>query len=169
MRLFLALWPGKAAQEKLEAQARMMAEEFGGRPMPADKIHLTLVFLGELAPGRGAAAFEVALANPFTPFRMRLDRWGGFRRSKVGWAGATRTPPALVTLQSGLEAGLREAGFAIEERPFAPHVTLVRKVERPVAARVMAPVQWQAGSLALVMTEPGSGKYRTLAETAAEG
>ena len=167
MRLFFALWPGAAAQERLEGEARMMASEFGGKPVPADKIHLTLAFLGELTPEQGVEAF--GLAKPFTSFRMRLDRWGGFRRSKVGWAGCSRVPPRLVELQSALEMGLREAGFTLEERPFAPHVTLVRKLERPVAARAMAAVQWPARSLALVMTEPGSGKYTTLAETAAEG
>ena len=147
----------------------MMAAEFGGKPMPAGKIHLTLAFLGELTPERGAAAMEVARSIAWEPFRVRLDRWGGFRRSKVGWAGATRVPPKLVALQSALESRLRAAGFGLEERPFAPHVTLVRKLERPVAARGMAAVQWPARSLALVMAEPGSGKYTTLAEAASEG
>lgn len=146
-----------------------MAGEFGGRPMPADRIHLTLAFLGDIDAARAAAAHAVAAAHPWTPFAVAVDRWGGFRRSKVGWAGAARTPPRLIELQSRLEARLRAAGFALEERPFAPHVTLVRKVERPVAARSMAPVRWRARSLALVRTEPGSGKYETLAEVAAEG
>lgn len=169
MRLFFALWPGAAAQERLEAEARAMAAQSGGRPIPAGRIHLTLAFLGELAPERAIEAFEVARFIPWAPFRVRLDRWGSFRRSKVGWAGTSRVPARLVQLQSALESGLRAAGFVLEERPFAPHVTLVRKLERPLAARDMAPVEWRARELALVMTEPGSGDYKTLAATAAQG
>ena len=169
MRVFLALWPGTRAQEQLEAEARLMAAEFGGRPMPAAKIHLTLVFLGELTPERAMEVFEVARAVRWAPFMARLDRWGGFRRSKVGWAGSARPASELLDMQARLEAGLRAAGFALEERPFAPHVTLVRKVERPVAAREMVPVQWKAQAVALVRTEPGTGMYESLAELPAEG
>ena len=146
-----------------------MAAEFGGGPTPAAKIHLTLAFLGELPPERAVEAFEVARGIAWAPFAVRLDRWGGFRRSKVGWAGSARPSPRLLEMQARLEGGLRAAGFALEERPFAPHVTLVRKLERPVAAREMAPVQWKAQALALVRTVPGTGMYESLAELPAEG
>jgi 2'-5' RNA ligase len=167
LRVFLALWPGEAVQAALEAEARAMAAEFGGRAIPAAKIHLTLVFLGELDAARSVAAVECARAVEWAPFRVRLDRWGSFRRSKVGWAGSSRVAPGLASLQSQLEERLRREGFVLEDRPFAPHVTLVRKLERAVAGRDMAPQQWEAESLALVLTEPGSGDYRTLCEVAA--
>ena len=169
MRLFFALWPPPAAAERLAIEAEAMALASGGRAMPAAKIHLTLAFLGEVPEARVASALEAARAVAFDPFELELDRKGGFRRAKVGWAGCSAPAAALLRLQSGLEAGLRERGFALEERPFAPHVTLVRKVERPVAAGVIEAVRWRADAVTLVRTEPGSGKYVGLAEIRAAG
>jgi 2'-5' RNA ligase len=132
--------------------------------MPLEKIHLTLVFLGEVPVERIAAALEAARDAPFRPFTMAFDRLGGFRRSKVGWAGMSRPPVGLVQLQSRLQGGLQARGFAVEARPFAPHVTLARKVGRPVASVAIEPIEWEARRVALVRTEPGSGKYTTLAQ-----
>jgi RNA 2',3'-cyclic 3'-phosphodiesterase len=97
---------------------------------------------------------------------MAFDRLGGFRRSKVGWAGMSRVPAELVQLQSRLQAGLHARGFVVEERPFAPHVTLARKVARPVASTAIEPITWEARQVALVRTEPGSGDYTTIARVA---
>lgn len=164
-RLFFALWPPERAAEALARQALVMAERHGGRAMPAEKIHLTLAFLGDVAESRVVDAMEAArLVNPRS-FMVRLDRLGGVRRSKVGWAGMSRPAPALLAMQSELESGLRARGFALEERPFAPHVTLVRKVERPVAAEAIEAIAWKACAIGLVLTQPGTGRYVRLAET----
>jgi RNA 2',3'-cyclic 3'-phosphodiesterase len=164
-RLFFALWPSARAAEALARQALAMAARHGGRPMPAEKIHLTLAFLGDVAQARAADAMEAARVVGPRSFMVRLDRLGGFRRSKVGWAGMSRPPEALLELQSELESGLKARGFALEERPFAPHVTLVRKVERPVAAEAMEAIAWKARAIGLVLTQPGTGRYLRLAET----
>jgi 2'-5' RNA ligase len=163
VRLFLALWPPEAAALELAARAREMAGRQGGRPMPAEKIHLTLAFLGEVEPGRAAVAREAAREVGRTDFMIRLDRLGGFRRSKVGWAGMSRPSPALIEMQSQLDKGLRSRGFRLEERPFAPHVTLVRKVERPVPAEPMEVIAWKARAIVLVRVEPGTGRYLPMA------
>ena len=164
-RLFFALWPPERAAEALARQAVVMAERHGGRAIPAEKIHLTLAFLGDVAESRVADAMEAARLVDPRSFMVRLDRLGGFRRSKVGWAGMSRPAPALLAMQSELESGLRARGFALEERPFAPHVTLVRKVERPVAAEAIEAIAWKARAISLVLTQPGTGRYVRLAET----
>ena len=168
-RLFLALWPPSGAAARLAAEAEAMAQSHGGRPMPAEKIHLTLAFLGEVPAERVAAVLDAMRAAPFAPFMVRLDRLGAFRRAKVGWAGSSRPSPRLLALQAELEAQLRARDFSLESRPFAPHVTLVRKIERPVAAGAIEPVAWRADALTLVRTQPGSGRYVALAEIRAAG
>jgi 2'-5' RNA ligase len=169
-RLFIALWPPSAAAARLAAVAEAMARGDGGRPMPAEKIHLTLAFLGEVPELRVAAALEAARAASFAPFMVRLDRLGGFRRAKVGWAGSSRPSAKLLALQAALDGQLRARDFGLEARPFAPHVTLVRKIERPVAAGTIVPaVAWRADALTLVRTLPGSGRYVALAEIRAAG
>jgi RNA 2',3'-cyclic 3'-phosphodiesterase len=163
MRLFFALWPAPEAAARLAALAIEIAASHDGRAMPLEKIHLTLVFLGEVPDDRVTAALEAAREAPLQPFAMAFDRLGGFRRSKVGWAGMSRVPVELVQWQSRLQAQLQARGFVVEERPFAPHVTLARKVARPVALVSMEPIAWEAREVALLRTEPGSGEYTTLA------
>lgn len=115
------------------------------RPIPAESLHLTLVFLGELPEPRlddvhlafravSAPGFEVALAG--------LGLFGGARPRLVYAAVAAN--PALERLQAKLETAARGAGVALAGRRFVPHVTLARlperfaerdRLERAVAAR----------------------------------
>jgi 2'-5' RNA ligase len=160
MRLFFALWPDAAAADALDRLAADVVVVAGGKPQPRAKIHLTLAFLGEVeAP---AHAEDVAAAVAVDPFPMRLDCVGSFRRARVAWAGALEPQPALVRLQSRLEAGLREAGFALEERPFTPHLTLARKIERALPRAAIPPIEWKAHELTLVRSMPGTGEYSVL-------
>lgn len=165
-RLFFALWPDAAASRGLEEMAQALAPLCGGRPVPREKIHLTLAFLGEVPPGR-MEALEIPLAG--APFDLRVDVVGSFRGAKVAWAGADRPAPALLSFQAKLAAELTLRGFALEERPFAPHATLVRKIRTPVPRTPIAPIEWRVEAWTLVQTLPGTGRYETLREWRLEG
>ena len=133
--------------------------------MPAGKIHLTLAFLGEVGAERLAAAREAAPPGA-SRLRVRLDCVGSFRRARVAWAGALAPDAALVALvalQSRLAQGLRDRGFELEDRPFAPHLTLARRTVRPLPKAAIAPVEWTAGELALMRSDLRSGEYETVA------
>lgn len=159
-RLFLAIWPGAAAAVALGDLALDVARVCEGRPVERSKIHLTLTFLGEIDAAREAGIGDVARAMPTAGrFDLVLDRVGSFRRSRVAWAGASSEPPELMTLQSGLEARLRAAGFVLEDRPYRPHFTLARKIARPLPDARVAPVQIACEAFALVVS--AGGKYTT--------
>ena len=160
MRLFFALWPDAAAAEALERLAADVVVVAGGKPMPREKIHLTLAFLGEVDDL--AAAQDAAAALETRPFQVRLDCVGSFRRARVSWAGMIQADPALTDLQARLESQLRARGFALEERPFAPHVTLARKAERALPRAKIAAIAWTATELTLVRSAPGTGGYPIL-------
>ena len=162
MSFFLALWPRESARDALAEVARSLAESVSGRAVPAEKIHLTLAFLGNLAPERLDAVRAIAAATHGAPFAFTLDRVGSFLKARVGWAGSSRSPDELVRLQSDLERGLRGAGFELDERPFAAHVTLARKIALPVAAAAMAPISWEASEYVLARSETGTGRYSIL-------
>lgn len=163
-RLFFALWPDAAARAALADLARTTASRYGGRAVPAANLHLTLVFLGEVDPARIGALRRAADGVACPGFAFQLDRVGGFRRAGVAWAGCRRPPPALLALQSSLEGRIREAGFSPDDRAFAPHLTLARRVREPVEPRDMEAVAWRANAFALVESARGEGAYRTLAE-----
>ena len=67
--------------------------------------------------------------------------------------------PELVDLHAALEAQLRGRGFVLEDRPFAPHVTLARKVRRSVPRSPVTPIRWPAREIALVPSGEGTGRY----------
>lgn len=163
-RLFFALWPDAPAREALATVAARVAARLEGRPVPAANLHLTLAFLGEVDAARVDALEQAAGGIAAHAFTVSLDRLGGFRRAGVAWAGCRQCPESLARLQADLDARIREAGFAPDPRPFAPHLTLARRVRGTAGVADMEPVRWLANAFALVESARDRGGYRTLAE-----
>src|SRR4051812_31601249 len=139
-RLFFAVWPAPAAARELARVGEALAGLVGGKAMPAEKIHLTLAFLGSLDEGETGAAVLAASSVKCREIRMTIDSVGSFRRSRVGWAAPARESAALTELQARLAEALRARGFTLEERAFTPHVTLLRKIDKPVPRAPVEPV-----------------------------
>ncbi len=101
------------------------------RLVPAESLHLTLVFLGE-TPAHLLDDVDLALRRISSPgFELALaglDLFGG-ARSRVVYVGAAPNP-ALHHLQAKVETAARGAGVALAGRRFVPHVTLARLPER---------------------------------------
>lgn len=101
------------------------------RPVPAENLHLTLVFLGEVQASVLAdvdAAFGAVRAAAFPLTLSGVDLLGG-AKARMVYAGVAASP-ALVHLQAKVETAARNAGVAVPARRFMPHVTLARLPER---------------------------------------
>jgi 2''-5'' RNA ligase len=164
-RLFFAIWPDGAARNALEALSSKLAPRAGGRVVPAEKIHLTLAFLGEVSPERADDLVKAADKVREAPFDLVLDRIGSFRRARVAWIGTTEPPAGLISVEATLREALRARGFELEERPYTPHVTLIRKADKALPHEGIPPIAWRVEEIALVSSEPG-GAYRTMARWA---
>lgn len=97
---------------------------------PSD-YHITLRFLGELAPGEFEhMKAQVAHAVPkFKHYTLQIGQLSFFppRRDRaVLWAGLRCVPEPLKALASHLEFWARDHGYAPEKRAFVPHITLAR-------------------------------------------
>jgi 2'-5' RNA ligase len=94
-------------------------------------IHLTLKFFGDISEidiANIAAVVEKAAAGA-APFTLSIGGVGVFpdsRRPRVLWLGMNGDVPRLLIFQKELERSLQLIGFALEERPFRPHLTLGR-------------------------------------------
>ena len=122
MRLFTAIRPTPAAEEALlAAQAELRRGGRGSFPR-REMLHLTLAFLGETADAAAAAAAVEALRGAGA-FSVTVEGAGRF--GDTWWAGV-RENPGLERLALGHQADLRRRGFAGEERPWTPHITLAR-------------------------------------------
>ena len=164
LRLFFALWPDSATSAALHARARALHLECGGRAMRRDTIHLTLAFLGD-TPAREVERLQALAAQvEGESFALALDRVGSWKRNRVLWAGPSIVPPALAALAQDLEARLRAAGFALEERAFSPHVTLVRNARVAPAEAPLPPLRWRVASFVLVASERSAAgaRYRVI-------
>lgn len=168
-RLFFALWPDAAARRALASLAGEVAGRSGGRAVGEDRLHLTLVFLGEVPRDRIPAARAAASGVAVPPFELSLDHIGSFARTGVAWAGVDPPPAELAGLHAALAGRLSEAGFGLEKRAFAAHLTLARRIARPVEGAAIAPIAWRVPEFALVQTQPGDGAYRTLERWALRG
>ena len=165
LRLFFALWPDPATRAAIAALARDVGRETGGRAVAPANVHLTLAFLGEqpaeMVPKLRASAAAVELSA----FRLALDEVGSWRNTGIAWLGASETPDALAALHGGLARALASLGIALEARPFAPHLTLARRIATAVRRRLPQPVVWNVTSFALVVSEldRNGARYRVLA------
>jgi RNA 2',3'-cyclic 3'-phosphodiesterase len=164
LRVFFALWPDSAARDALAALARDVAARIEGRSPPIANMHVTVAFVGEIAPARvvDLCAIGAAVAAMVPPFRLTLDRPGTFRGSGIAWAGPSSVPTALVKLARNLDEALSAAGFRTERRAFHPHVTLARRCRKSPGDALPAPIAWTVTTVALNQSEPGSGASRYL-------
>ncbi len=134
MRLFFAaLLPEPLVARVLEVQQQLRARvgDDGVRWTRPDQFHYTLKFLGEQPPARANRAVEAALAAREGPsrFSLTLTGVGAFpneRRPSTLWTGAGEGADRLAELAASLERLLVKEGFARENRPFKPHLTLAR-------------------------------------------
>lgn len=135
-RLFIAAHlPREVRAELTGARARFEAAGAPGlRWVSAERLHLTLRFLGEtrldLTPALREAIGAAASASP--ALELVLARWGAFGggRPRVLWAGLEGDVAGLQALASGLSGRLQALGIASDDRPFRPHLTLARVPER---------------------------------------
>jgi 2'-5' RNA ligase len=120
----------KAGLRKLQGELKSPGDTFVKWVAP-DGIHLTLKFLGNIAPqkvGQIVRVMEQAAAG-VSPFRLTVSEVGAFpnlRQPRVLWVGIKGEIEKLLTLQRDIDDGLVPLRFAKELRPFTPHLTLAR-------------------------------------------
>jgi RNA 2',3'-cyclic 3'-phosphodiesterase len=153
VRLFFALWPPAATAQALADWAREVCSTSGGRVTATDNIHLTLAFLGDADPDKAIAAARRVRASRH---HLPIDSAKYVRRNEMVWVGPATTPPALQDLVAQLHASLRAQSFTLEDRPFAAHVTLIRKARQPQSIPPLPRVEWPAKEFILVRSRTSS-------------
>lgn len=126
--------PGDAARLRREARRQLGT---AGRLLPAANYHVTLKFLGDVARQDLADALDAVAALQGVRMRVSLPALTGFPASD-----RSRMIVAEVADDGTLaswHAALNER-FWPEDRPFRPHITLVRyRRPRPLARALIDP------------------------------
>lgn len=125
MRCFLALPIPEATAEAIDAIQEGLR---GANWTLEENLHLTLVFLGDQDRRTLAdldSALQAVSAPPFAVTLQGVGAFGSAREKRLAFASVAENP-ALRHLQAKLENAARAAGIAVENRRYAPHVTLAR-------------------------------------------
>ena len=148
-----------------------------------DNIHLTLKFLGDVDAAM-MPTLKQAIADACAgtaPFTLNISGVGAFpntRRPNVIWVGVGGDVERATELAQKIDDACAALGFAREERPFSPHLTLgrVKRDARPSDRQfigemiVNAPVshlgELRAERVSVMKSElrPGGSVYTRLAE-----
>ncbi len=183
IRVFIAVGVSGAARDALaEAAGRLRGSlPEGVQWARLEGLHLTLKFLGNISARMAGPMLEClqAPAEEAAPFRLGLADLGVFpnrRRPRVLWAGLEGDLNALSGLQDAVEQAVTGLGYAAEDRPFSPHITLGR-VRRNVSGAVLdrvadvmaeaappAPVSWTVDEVRLMRSHllPSGAEYTVM-------
>jgi RNA 2',3'-cyclic 3'-phosphodiesterase len=100
------------------------------RWVPAENIHLTLMFLGDVSL-KSLEMLKKVLQNEVSghhSFEFSVGGLGAYpnsRHARVLWVGV-EAPAELVSVQRGIETAISRLGYSREDRPFSAHLTLGR-------------------------------------------
>ena len=157
MRLFTAIELNDEARAALEAEQRRLAARVADRSgtlrwVRAEHLHLTLVFIGETPEARAARLIEAMGADiPVAPFHVAFGGCGLFPprgAPRVLWIGALEGADEIIELHAQVAERLKHIDIAVDERRFAPHLTLARwrqeargRLQLPDDGEVIARIQ----------------------------
>lgn len=164
MRLFFAILPSRHLAGALHHLARPLTRRCRGRLVPPRSLHLTLAFLGEVAPVRLDELRDIGSQLPHTAGdAWLLDQVGSWHGGIV-WAGSSHPCQALEELATTLHSALAAAGFSIEQRPYLPHITLLRHARQPLPTQAVAPLTYPLRRVSLMVSTltPQGAHYREL-------
>ncbi|KKB64677.1 hypothetical protein WM40_04530 [Robbsia andropogonis] len=185
MRLFFALLPDKTVRESLARRALQAQRRCGGRRLPPESLHLTLLFLGQVPSDRLPVLAAMTTAYSVPPGTLSFGRFGAFGRRRIVWAGLgdglgagsgrTEADVAaaqdasgvtnLLALHRSLSELITVAGLSLKDEPFRPHVSLLRDAMPSdlggvVSALPFAALEWSYKRIALMASEPAGGRHR---------
>jgi 2'-5' RNA ligase len=140
----------------------------------AEKLHLTLKFLGELEPARIEALTRAAqrAAESVGKFELTLAEAGAFPphgNPRVLWLGLRDETKQLAALYARLEEECARENFPREARAFHPHITLARiRIPNATARHLaklhretnFAPATFNVHELIVMHSQLGTGGSR---------
>ncbi len=133
LRAFIAIELPVPIQNAIQQETAVLRQALDStlvRWVPSHNVHLTLKFLGDVSPANIKLLTQTLSqeADQQPAFDIQIGGIGSFptsRRPRVIWIGL-HAPAVLESLQRCIESAAARLGYAPEERPFSPHLTIGR-------------------------------------------
>lgn len=161
-RLFFALWPDAGIRRQCRHIMRQIAGP-GIRPVNANNLHATLLFLGGVDAQRQAAIDLAADSLPIPNMELAFDRLSFWKKPAILCLTSTNGDPGATALAAQMAEIAVQNGVEIDQRPFQAHITLIRKAPGPVEIG-FEPIVWRANAFCLVesCSHPGGVRYQVI-------
>jgi 2'-5' RNA ligase len=131
IRLFVAIDIPENIQKEVQGMGRAIPK---ARPVPADQLHLTLKFIGEVE-GSSFLDIRESLKEIVHPkLLLALKGVGTFPprgTPRILWAGVEPTA-GIAALRNTIEKTLNAVGIPREKKKYTPHLTLARLNNCPI-------------------------------------
>jgi len=133
LRTFIAVDIPSHIQQLIRQRIEPLRKSLGAalvRWVAPESIHLTLKFLGDVAPGSIQMLSQMlsAEADQVRAFDIQINGLGCFpspKRPRVLLIGI-QAPAELEALHRGIESACARLGYEAEQREFSPHLTIGR-------------------------------------------
>jgi RNA 2',3'-cyclic 3'-phosphodiesterase len=133
IRAFIAIDLPTNISQRLDDVSMELREKLENVPVrwvQVGNIHLTLKFLGDVSIAnleilKQVLESEVVNHKPFSVSIGNLGAYPNLKHPRVMWVGV-EAPNDLAYLQRSIETAMARLGYAKEDRPFTPHLTLGR-------------------------------------------
>ncbi len=112
--------------------------------IPSANFHITLIFLGALSEHRKqdlmdkstdiAARVSRKIVNNDNSHRLHLNELGLFKKPQVSYLTIKYLPNWLTELHNNLKDAAIQLAIPIENRPYLPHISLLRKAKYLITA-----------------------------------
>ena len=150
IRVFFGIFPNKFVQTQLAHQAKLLEAACAGRVVKMRHIHLTLLFLGNVAI-RQIETLRLAMQDVSAKeFELDLDEICYWKRNQIFYIQAKQFPAELFSLVDSLKGAVSAAGFLFDKRPYKPHITLIRKAIHAEKIYLDNPIKWHVNEWSLI-------------------
>lgn len=135
MRAFVAVDAIGTEIGQLQQEMSRAWSSKGVKPVEAQNLHFTLIFLGEISEQQVTHVKEALSGISFERFSLTYTGVGAFPKpgnAKVVWVGVDdEGRKKLEALAAQVVASLEKIGFR-PDKPFSPHLTIFRAKNRHV-------------------------------------
>ena len=162
MRLFIAaLLSEEMKKSVIEVMHTAKKQGLDGRYIPAQDLHMTLAFIGEV-PDAGPVKTALSKVEA-EKFRMTLSDFGYFEN--LLYIGV-KSNQKLKKCAQDIRKALGDAGIPYDKKNFTPHITLVRDIKGKRPLLPPAPAgEMTVPAISLMRSDQKNGKvaYKEIA------